>query len=138
MENFFDVYRNLGIDNLDILAEIYSEEIIFIDPAHKISGLAQLKNYFEKLYSDLDSIEFDFLHHQRQGDVVYVQWRMVMSHPRLRKGSPVTVDGLSRLELDADEKVKLHRDYFDLGEMLYENLPLIGMVVTSIKKRLGQ
>jgi hypothetical protein len=63
---------------------------------------------------------------------------MVMRHPRLRKGSPVTVEGLSRLEFDAEEKVKLHRDYFDLGEMLYENLPLIGMVVTSIKKRLGQ
>ena len=70
--------------------------------------------------------------------MAYVQWRMVMRHPRLRKGSPVTVEGLSRLEFDAEEKVKLHRDYFDLGEMLYENLPLIGMVVTSIKKRLGQ
>ncbi len=138
MEKFFDVYRHLRRDNLDTLAQIYTEEIVFIDPAHRISGLPQLKNYFEKLYSDLDSIELDFIHHLRQGQVAYVQWRMVMSHPRLRKGSPVTVEGLSRLEFDAEEKVRLHRDYFDLGEMLYENLPLIGMVVTSIKKRLGQ
>jgi ketosteroid isomerase-like protein len=138
MEKFFDVYRHLNSENLDTLAQIYSEEIIFIDPAHRISGLAQVKNYFGKLYSNLDSIEFDFVHHLRQKDVAYVQWRMVMSHPRLRKGNPVTVEGLSRLEFDAEEMVKVHRDYFDLGEMLYENLPLIGMVVTSIKKRLGQ
>lgn len=32
----------------------------------------------------------------------------------------------------------VYRHYFALGEMLYENLPLIGMEVTFIKKRLGQ
>jgi hypothetical protein len=40
MEKFFDVYRHLSSDNLDTLAEIYSEEICFTDPAHRISGLA--------------------------------------------------------------------------------------------------
>jgi hypothetical protein len=33
--------------------------------------------------------------------------------------------------------VCLHRDYFDLGAMLYEQLPLLGAVVRTLKGRLG-
>jgi ketosteroid isomerase-like protein len=138
MERFFDVYQHLNSNNLDTLAEIYSDNIVFIDPAHTLNGLAHLREYFEKLYSGLDSIKFDFIDHQQQGDVAYVQWRMDLRHSRLQRGRPVSVEGVSRLEFDTKQKVKLHRDYFDLGEMLYENLPLIGRVILSIKKRLGQ
>jgi ketosteroid isomerase-like protein len=128
----------LNKHTIDRLSEIYSENIVFIDPAHKITGLVSLKDYFARLYDGLDAIEFDFTHQQRHGDVAYVEWLMVITHPRLRKGRPVRVAGVSRLEFDSEDKVKMHRDYFDMGEMLYENLPLIGKVITSIKKRLGQ
>lgn len=138
MEKFFEAYQHLNSNNLDTLTEIYSDDVVFIDPAHTLTGLTQLRKYFEKLYSGLESINFDFIDHQQQGDVAYVQWRMVMRHSRLRRGRPVSVEGVSRLEFDAEHKVKLHRDYFDLGEMLYENLPLLGRVILSIKKRLGQ
>ncbi len=138
MERFFEVYQHLNRNNLDTLAEIYSDNIVFIDPAHTLNGLTQLRDYFEKLYSGLDSIKFDFFDHQQQNEVAYVQWRMNMHHSRLRRGRLVSVQGVSRLEFDTNQKVKLHRDYFDLGEMLYENLPIIGRVILSIKKRLGQ
>ncbi|MBM9605319.1 nuclear transport factor 2 family protein [Desulfopila inferna] len=138
MERFLEVYQHLNRNNLETLAEIYSDDIVFIDPAHTLNGLTQLREYFEKLYSGLDSIKFDFIDHQQQNDVAYVQWRMDMHHSRLRRGRLVSVEGVSRLEFDTKQKVKLHRDYFDLGEMLYENLPIIGRVILSIKKRLGQ
>ncbi len=62
---------------------------------------------------------------------------MTFSHPRLRGSAPVTVEGATRLEFDETGKVCLHRDYFDLGAMLYEQLPLLGSVVRTIKGRLG-
>lgn len=49
----------------------------------------------------------------------------------------MTVEGATRLEFDETGKVCLHRDYFDLGAMLYEQLPLLGAVVRTIKGRLG-
>jgi hypothetical protein len=30
-----------------------------------------------------------------------------------------------------------HRDYFDAGEMLYENLPVVGRVIRWIKDQAG-
>ncbi|HDY7901818.1 TPA: nuclear transport factor 2 family protein, partial [Vibrio vulnificus] len=54
-----------------------------------------------------------------------------------KKGACVEVKGVSHLKFEAG-KVIYHRDYFDLGEMLYENLPLLGGIIRAIKQRLGQ
>ena len=35
-------------------------------------------------------------------------------------------------------KIYYHRDYFDMGAMVYEQLPLLGRIVRKIKQRLGQ
>ncbi|MEL7287824.1 MAG: nuclear transport factor 2 family protein, partial [Pseudomonadota bacterium] len=64
-------------------------------------------------------------------------WTMDLQHPKLQKGAPISVNGVSHLKF-RDGQVIYHRDYFDLGEMLYENLPLLGSVVRTIKQRLGQ
>jgi hypothetical protein len=44
---------------------------------------------------------------------------------------------MSYLQFDKAGKVRYHRDYFDLGAMLYEHLPLLGSLVKTIKRRLG-
>ncbi len=35
------------------------------------------------------------------------------------------------------DKVYRHRDYFDAGAMLYEHLPVLGRVVSWLKRRVG-
>jgi hypothetical protein len=35
-------------------------------------------------------------------------------------------------------KIYYHRDYFDMGAMLYEHLPLLGRIIQRLKHRLGQ
>ena len=74
---------------------------------------------------------------QQQGNEAWLSWVMIFAHPRIAGGRPVRVEGATRLQFDAWGKVCLHRDYFDLGAMLYEQLPLLGPVVRAIKGRLG-
>ena len=138
MDNFLKTYQRLNADNLELLDEIYSEHVRFVDPAHEISGLGRLMEYFAGLYTNVTSIEFDFLREMRVGDEGYVQWRMTFSHRRLKGGRPVIVEGASYLQFDITGKVCFHRDYFDLGAMLYEHLPVLGSVVAALKRRLGQ
>jgi hypothetical protein len=47
------------------------------------------------------------------------------------------VDGFSQISFE-DNKVKHHRDYFDLGSMLYEQIPVLGLLIKKIKSGLGQ
>lgn len=134
---FTEVYKDLSRNNLERLQEIYSRDIIFSDPAHEIRGLTSLQNYFRKLYEHIESIAFDFHHQQQVGSDAYVQWEMTFRHPRIARGKPVMVPGISFLKFDESGKVHRHRDYFDLGTMLYEHVPLLGALIKKIKKGLG-
>ncbi|WFO52347.1 nuclear transport factor 2 family protein [Aeromonas veronii] len=137
LARFIGLYQQLDKQQLHRLPEVYAEQVVFTDPAHRIEGLAALGDYFAALYQRLAYCRFVITSQQQQGRQAWLGWTMTFSHPRLRGGEPVTVEGATRLEFDEVGKVCQHRDYFDLGAMLYEQLPLLGPVVRTIKMRLG-
>ncbi|CAJ1919899.1 MULTISPECIES: nuclear transport factor 2 family protein [Aeromonas] len=137
LARFVALYQQLNRDELHRLPEVYANEVVFTDPAHRIEGLAALTDNFSALYQRLAYCRFVITSQLQQGRQAWLGWTMTFSHPRLRGGAPVTVEGATRLEFDEAGKVCLHRDYFDLGAMLYEQLPLLGSVVRTIKGRLG-
>lgn len=138
MDRFLTLYQKLDAGNLETLQDVYREDIRFVDPAHEIKGLEELTIYFHHLYQGVDHIEFDFsppLVTEGRGSV---RWEMKFSHRRLARGKTLAVEGVSYIEYDEQGKVFFHRDYFDLGQMLYEHVPLLGRLVLYIKKRLGK
>lgn len=137
MKDFLEVFNTLSSDNLHRLEEIYTSDIRFIDPAHEINGIENLRDYFTKLYANVTSVSFDFYEEVTSGQSGYVQWEMHFAHPRLNGGRPITVPGTSFLRFSGTGKVSYHRDYFDLGSMLYQHLPLLGAIVKSINRRLS-
>lgn len=137
LARFIGLYQQLDKQQLHRLPEVYAEHVVFTDPAHRIEGLAALGDYFAALYQRLAYCRFVITSQQQQGRQAWLGWTMTFSHPRLRGGEPVTVEGATHLEFDEAGKVCQHRDYFDLGAMLYEQLPLLGPVVRTIKMRLG-
>ena len=137
LARFVALYQQLNRDELHRLPEVYASEVIFTDPAHRIEGLAALTDYFSALYQRLAYCRFVITSQMQQGRQAWLGWTMTFSHPRLRGGAPVMVEGATRLEFNEAGKVCLHRDYFDMGAMLYEQLPLIGPLVRTIKGRLG-
>lgn len=137
LARFIGLYQQLDKQQLHRLPEVYAEQVVFTDPAHRIEGLAALGDYFAALYQRLAYCRFIITSQQQQGSQAWLGWTMTFSHPRLRGGEPVTVEGATHLEFDEAGKVCQHRDYFDLGAMLYEQLPLLGPVVRTIKMRLG-
>jgi hypothetical protein len=98
-----------------------------------VTGLPALTDYFAELYRHLESCSFTFDDQVVQGQSAMLTWTMSLRHPRLNGGQLVTVPGSTHIRFH--EKVTYHRDYFDGGAMLYENLPLIGLVIRMIKER---
>lgn len=138
MQSFLQTYQNLHYDNLDTLENIYAETIRFIDPAHEIKGLDNLTSYFSTLYQHLESISFSFHHAIESTNEAYVQWNMTFRHRKFAGAEPITVTGATFLQFNDQGKVVFHRDYFDLGAMVYEHIPLLGRIIASVKRRLGQ
>lgn len=130
-------YSELNKDNLNRLTEIYHQNVVFEDAAHRIEGYSALLTYFQKLYKNVDRCQFVISEQYQCDDNGFLIWTMHLQHPSLAGGHTVTVNGMSQVKF-SDGKVIYHRDYFDLGEMLYEHLPLLGSIIKKIKQRLGQ
>ncbi|MEJ2056267.1 MAG: nuclear transport factor 2 family protein, partial [Desulfofustis sp.] len=137
MNEFLDLYRILNRDNVDRIGEIYTADILFIDPAHEIRGLDNLLDYFKNLYANVDQIEFEFFDQISASDSGYVRWTMRFNHPRLKGGADIVVPGSTHLKFSPDGKARYHHDYFDLGSMLYQHIPILGYMIKTINRRLG-
>lgn len=134
LSNFVSVYQTLSTNNLDLLANIYHADVTFIDPMHKVEGLDELFKYFENLYQNLASCDFEIEHIIAEDNEAAIYWKMTYQHSKLNKGKDVTVYGNSHIK-GHNDKVIYHRDYLDLGEMLYEQLPIFGMLTKWIKTK---
>ena len=136
LRRFAHSFATLDKHNLQLLDSLYSEDIAFSDPLHEVHGLPALRRYFAELYSNVSDLQFDF----HSFDAVaegegYLRWTMSFHHPRLASGKVIRVPGCSHLMWH--DKVYRHRDYFDAGALLYEHVPVLGRVVSWLKRRMG-
>ncbi|MBU2644637.1 nuclear transport factor 2 family protein [bacterium] len=128
-----DTYRRLGYENLALLGDVYAEDVLFIDPFHRLEGLKELTRHFENMYQNLFSIHFDYQDELTEKDRSFLTWRMDFSHRAIKKGEIISVTGASLLKFD--RKIVFHRDYFDASAMIFDHLPVIGHILKQIRKR---
>ncbi len=133
IEKFKAYFRQLKFDDDTALNEIYSDNVIFIDPIHRINGIENLKSYFKKLDSNLMEGSFQFTNESIIDTTAYLQWEMNLQLKRPKKN--VKASGISVLTLE--QKIIKHRDYFDAGELFYENIPVLGSVILFLKKKIA-
>ncbi|MGJ3234171.1 nuclear transport factor 2 family protein [Marivirga sp.] len=113
--------------------EIYSDDIVFKDPVHEIYGIENLKKYFNKLNENLIDGSFNFTNESIVDNRFFLSWEMNLKLKRPKKN--VKASGISVLIIE--EKIVSQRDYFDAGELFYENIPVLGGIIRSIKKKLA-
>lgn len=87
LARFVALYQQLNRDELHRLPEVYANEVVFTDPAHRIEGLAALTDYFATLYQRLAYCRFVITSQLQQGRQAWLGWTMTFSHPRLRGGA---------------------------------------------------
>lgn len=133
IHSFLDTFNRINRDSLELLNQIYAENIMFQDPLHKVVGRDALYKYFERLYANVISCRFDWHYTATNGAVAFVDWTMHLRHTAIRKGNEIEVVGSSRILFDG--LAINHRDYFDAGSLLYEHIPVIGNLVRLIKNK---
>lgn len=132
-----EIYETLGTDNLNLAESLYSSDVHFEDPAHGIQGKTELLAYFANMFKNLQDCKFEFHQQMINGNDIFLTWTMRLTHPKLNGGQPIAVEGCSFLNT-RDGQIYSHRDYFDMGVMVYEHLPLLGRIVKAIRHKLGQ
>lgn len=129
---FCRVFTRLTPDTPMPLDELYTPDVRFEDPLHRLEGLGQLRQYFTRLNAGLVEGRFSFDELLVGETTAMVPWTMYLRLRRMQQ--PVVVTGCSHLRYEA--KVSQQRDYFDLGALIYEHIPVFGAVVRRIKASL--
>ena len=135
-ERFTDFYGSLGPQSLARLDQLYNAGVTFRDPVTAHEGIHALKHYFQRLLANSGGCQF-VIHEQDFGTAsASARWTMTFTHPRLNRGRVVAVEGVSLLRIQ-DDRIVLQQDFYDLGAMLYEQLPVLGPVIRILRRRLA-
>lgn len=137
LDNFIHTYHSLSANDLTGLNNLYHLNVSFQDPLHKLEGLSALTDYFAELYQNVPYCQFVITEVLHEDDQAAIYWKMSYQHKKLNKGKMIIVEGHSLIK-GQEDKVVYHRDYLDVGQMLYEQLPLLGRVIRYIKTRASQ
>ncbi len=130
---FKDTFNRLGSGSLWLLEDLYADDLFFEDPLHRIHGLPALRTYLARLYAGVIHCAFTFEHEVVAADQAMLTWTMHLAHASVGRGNPVHLPGASHIRFT--DKVHYHRDYFDVGALLYERVPLLGAVIRAVKAR---
>ncbi len=138
LQQFVAFYNGLSANNLADLSDIYHPDVQFIDPVHEIHGVAALEQYFAHAYARLSSCHFLPLQQAEQGKQGFISWTMTLCHPAIGGGKAIEVEGCTALCWHADGRIIYHRDYYDLTDMVYQHIPLLGWLTTKVKQKMAQ
>ena len=139
LEEIESLFNNFNKDTLNLADDFYDPDVVFLDPIVELRGRDSLKAYYADMYKNVTSIRFDFFGGVEKDDEAVVFWTMEVRAEGFKGGEPVLLDGTSHIKFGGESgKAVYHRDYFDMGAFVYENIPVLGSIVRYVKKKLSK
>jgi hypothetical protein len=133
VSTFLRVWSEIGPGRPLPLEELYAEDVVFEDPLHRVEGLPALRAHADRLNANLRRCRFEHGARLVGDGEAFLTWSM---HIDLRRGPKrtIVVPGTSHIRFA--DRVRSQRDYFDVGALVYEQIPLLGGIVRAIKRRM--
>ena len=115
-----------------LLQQLYHTDVEFIYPVKHIHGRAHLIEYFEDIYKEVKSCSFELQASTIEDNKSSLEWEMKLRHNTLAPKREICLSGISVLRYRHD-LVYYQRDYYDLGAMVYEQIPILGAIIRKIR-----
>ena len=121
--------------DLSKLDQLYTATLQFKDPVHELRGLVAMQDYMAAMIVNVEECRFEFLDQIVTDNTAYIKWNMRLRHPKLQAGKLLTVRGVSQINFA--ERIYYHEDFYDVGAMVYEHVPVLGSLTRWLKRRLA-
>lgn len=128
-------FETLTPRSVERLGELYTEDAYFKDPFNEVRGVPQIQRIFHHMYEQLQEPRFVVTARLAQGEQVFLSWDFRFRFKRYSPATEQLIRGGSHLLLAPDGRIRLHRDYWDAAEELYEKLPVVGGLMRWLKRR---
>lgn len=116
-------------------AKVYAQDAYLNDTLITHHGPEEIKAYFLETANTMTSYKVTIDDIASSGNNHYVRWTMVFSAPKLNGGNPVESVGMSHIRFNENGQVTMHQDFWDSGTNIYGQIPVLGGVIESIRRR---
>jgi len=132
LENYLDLHESLSRRSLPLLKKHLDEEVVFSDPflgevkgsADMLERLGRAAAMFHKLRIEVDNYAF-----ARDGYSAFVRWRL----HGVTKSGDIGFKGVSELCFTPQGLVSSQINFWDVGAVIYERVPVIGDILRTRK-----
>lgn len=125
--------EELTPENLPRLVDHVTPDVHFKDPFNDVVGAEALAEVFRDMFRQIPDVRFSVRQAMAEGNVGLMTWRF---EGRLRD-QPWIIDGASFVRFAEDGRVAEHIDYWDAASHFYERLPVIGWLLSRIRRRIA-
>lgn len=134
LERLVRFYETIDAKTLDGgLADVYAPDAHFKDPFNEVRGQAAIGRIFAHMFEQVDNPGFQVLTAIQQGRDAFVTWEFRFRMKRFSREAQC-IRGASHIGFDGAGRVRVHRDYWDAAEELYEKIPLLGAFMRILKR----
>lgn len=130
---YIDYFEQLKPVDLDRLGDFFAVEAIFIDPFNRVRGHAAIRRIFEHMFAEFPQSKFtvkqSFIDAESQDLVLLWDYR-----PGGK--TALNIEGMSLVQFDAEGLVSRHQDFWDSNTELFSKIPVLGLLVRWLQRRL--
>ena len=131
---FFAAMRQADVERM---GTVMTPAVHFRDPFNDLHDLEATQTVFRHMFEACQTARFTILDQAAADETGFLLWRLDF---RLRRWQPERerqILGTSHVRFAPDGRAHEHRDYWDAGQQVYEQIPVLGALLRQVRKRLG-
>jgi hypothetical protein len=132
---YADAFERLRPDSLAEFEGLLAPNVRFVDPFNDVRGREAMMAVLRHMFDNVDLPRFAVLDIALGSEAAYLRWRMTFRWKG--KAAPAAIEGMSEIGFDECGLVATHIDHWDAAGQLYEKVPLLGWLLTRLRRRLA-
>jgi hypothetical protein len=130
-EKLVEWYSSLSMETLQDIHLHYAKEAYFKDPFNEVRSANAIKQIFTHMFEHTENPRFIVSKTIQQEHHAFLIWDF---HFALN-GKEYLIHGTSHIVFDEEDKVVIHRDYWDAAEELWAKIPILGKFIQWLRKK---
>ena len=131
-------FETLTPQSVAQLGQYYDPQARFTDPFNEVVGVSTITHIFQHMFVSLQQPRFVVAQQVLQGSQCFLTWEFRFYFKGYKVGQEQVILGASHLVLSGAGLITVHRDYWDAAQELYEKLPVLGVLMRWLKRRVSR
>lgn len=126
-------FQTLTPATLEQVEDIYASDAVFSDPFNHLNGLTSVRAVYQHMFDTLEHPRFVVTTTVSNEHQAFMTWDFLFKC----RGQAQKISGCTQFELNDQGLIVLHRDYWDAAQQVYEKVPVLGVVLRMIRRKLS-